>query len=53
VLHQAIARLPAGERELLALVSIDGLTPKGHPGGEETTVVHLASGGVATLHQTL
>ena len=27
VLHEAIARLPEGQRELLALVSIDGLTP--------------------------
>jgi RNA polymerase sigma factor (sigma-70 family) len=27
VLHDAIARLPEGERVLLALVSIDGLTP--------------------------
>jgi RNA polymerase sigma factor (sigma-70 family) len=26
-LHEAVARLPEGERDLLALVSVDGLTP--------------------------
>lgn len=40
-LHEAIARLPEGQRELLALVSIDGLTPAQ---AARTLGIHPAAG---------